>query len=100
VQVHRNHAAVGLPELSRGSRAPASGISADLVVSGTRITGIRAKTPHGSLAIDAELVVAADGRHSMLRKCSGLPAVELGAAIDILWMRISRASNDPAALLA
>jgi flavin-dependent dehydrogenase len=26
----------------------------DLVVSGTRVTGIRAKTPHGSLAIDAE----------------------------------------------
>jgi 2-polyprenyl-6-methoxyphenol hydroxylase-like FAD-dependent oxidoreductase len=72
----------------------------DLVQLGTRITGIRAKTPHGSLAIDAQLVVAADGRHSVLRRCSGLAAVELGASIDILWMRISRAPNDPAVLLA
>jgi 2-polyprenyl-6-methoxyphenol hydroxylase-like FAD-dependent oxidoreductase len=72
----------------------------DLVVSGTRITGIRAQTPHGSLAIDAELVVAADGRHSVLRRCSSLASVELGASIDILWMRISRAPNDPAVLLA
>src|SRR5450755_3155230 len=53
-----------------------------------------------SLAIDAELVVATDGRHSMLRRCSGLPSVELGASIDILWMRISRSPNDPAVLLA
>jgi 2-polyprenyl-6-methoxyphenol hydroxylase-like FAD-dependent oxidoreductase len=65
----------------------------DLVRSGTRITGIRAKTPHSSLA-----VVATDGRHSMLRRCSGLPSVELGASIDILWMRtaLSERSGRPA----
>jgi 2-polyprenyl-6-methoxyphenol hydroxylase-like FAD-dependent oxidoreductase len=72
----------------------------DLVELGTRISGIHAKTPHGSLAIDAELVVAADGRHSRLRTCSGLPSIELGAPIDVLWMRISRAAHDPAVLLA
>jgi 2-polyprenyl-6-methoxyphenol hydroxylase-like FAD-dependent oxidoreductase len=72
----------------------------DLVRSGTRISGIRAETPRGSLTIDADLVVAADGRHSLLRRCSGLPSVALGASIDILWMRISRAPSDPAVLLA
>ena len=72
----------------------------DLLASGTRISGIRAKTPEGTLTIDAELVVAADGRHSVLRRRSGLPSIELGASIDILWLRISRAPNDPAVLLA
>jgi 2-polyprenyl-6-methoxyphenol hydroxylase-like FAD-dependent oxidoreductase len=35
-----------------------------------------------------------------LRRCSGLPSVELGAPVDILWMRVSRAPDDPAVLLA
>jgi 2-polyprenyl-6-methoxyphenol hydroxylase-like FAD-dependent oxidoreductase len=83
-----------------GFRLEMNAEATDLVRSGTRITGIRAKTPHGMLAIDAELVVAADGRHSVLRRCSGLPSVELGAPIDVLWMRISRAPNDPTVLLA
>ncbi|MGC1760312.1 MAG: FAD-dependent monooxygenase, partial [Candidatus Cybelea sp.] len=37
---------------------------------------------------------------SVLRRCSGLPSVELGAPIDVLWVRISRAPNDPTVLLA
>jgi 2-polyprenyl-6-methoxyphenol hydroxylase-like FAD-dependent oxidoreductase len=72
----------------------------ELVRSDTRVTGIRAKSPHGTLSIDAELVVAADGRHSLLRRRSGLQPVELGASIDILWMRFSRLPSDPAVLLA
>jgi 2-polyprenyl-6-methoxyphenol hydroxylase-like FAD-dependent oxidoreductase len=83
-----------------GFRLEMNAEATELVRSGTRITGIRAKTAHGMLAIDAELVVAADGRHSVLRRCSGLPSVELGAPFDVLWMRISRAPNDPTVLLA
>jgi 2-polyprenyl-6-methoxyphenol hydroxylase-like FAD-dependent oxidoreductase len=83
-----------------GFRLEMNAEATDLVLSGTRITGIRAKTPQGTLAIDAELVVAADGRHSALRRCAELPSIELGAPIDILWMRISRAPDDPAVLLA
>jgi 2-polyprenyl-6-methoxyphenol hydroxylase-like FAD-dependent oxidoreductase len=83
-----------------GFRLEMNAEATDLVRAGARITGIRAKTPHGPLAIDAELVVAADGRHSMLRRCSELPAIELGSPIDILWMRFSRAPDDPAVLLA
>jgi 2-polyprenyl-6-methoxyphenol hydroxylase-like FAD-dependent oxidoreductase len=82
-----------------GFRLEMNAEATDLVRSGSRVTGIEAKTPHGTLAIDAELVVAADGRHSVLRGCSGLPSVEFGAPIDVLWMRISRAANDPAVLL-
>jgi 2-polyprenyl-6-methoxyphenol hydroxylase-like FAD-dependent oxidoreductase len=72
----------------------------DLVQAGTRITGIRAKTPHGTLAIDAELVVAADGRHSLLRRCAELQADEVDSPIDVLWMRFSRDPDDPSVLLA
>jgi 2-polyprenyl-6-methoxyphenol hydroxylase-like FAD-dependent oxidoreductase len=83
-----------------GFRLEMNAEATDLIQAGTRITGIRAKTPHGALSIDAELVVAADGRHSVLRGTSGLPAIELGSPIDILWMRFSRAPDDPAILLA
>jgi 2-polyprenyl-6-methoxyphenol hydroxylase-like FAD-dependent oxidoreductase len=72
----------------------------EFVQSGPRITGILAKTPRGMLTIDAELVVAADGRHSVMRNRSELPSIELGAPIDILWLRIARNPDDPAVLLA
>jgi 2-polyprenyl-6-methoxyphenol hydroxylase-like FAD-dependent oxidoreductase len=35
----------------------------------------------------------------VLRSCAELPQIELGAPIDVLWMQISRAPNDPAVLL-
>jgi 2-polyprenyl-6-methoxyphenol hydroxylase-like FAD-dependent oxidoreductase len=72
----------------------------EFVHSGPRITGIRAQTPHGMLTIVAELVVAADGRHSVMRNRSELPSIELGAPIDVLWFRIARNPGDPAVLLA
>ncbi len=71
----------------------------DLVETGTRVTGVRAQTPHGSLTIGADLVVAADGRHSAMRSRSELQPVELGAPLDVLWFRISRNPADPAVLL-
>jgi 2-polyprenyl-6-methoxyphenol hydroxylase-like FAD-dependent oxidoreductase len=86
----------GLP----GFRLEMNVEATDLLQTGSRITGIRAQTAHGALAIDAELVVAADGRHSVLRECAELPAIELGSPCDVLWMRISRAPDDPAILLA
>jgi 2-polyprenyl-6-methoxyphenol hydroxylase-like FAD-dependent oxidoreductase len=60
-----------------------------------RVTGLRAQTPGGPLEIDAELVVGADGRHSVVRNCSGLKVDELGAPMDVLWMRLSKNTCDP-----
>jgi 2-polyprenyl-6-methoxyphenol hydroxylase-like FAD-dependent oxidoreductase len=40
-------------------------------------------------------VIAADGRHSVLRDQAGLRAVELGAPMDVLWFRLSRVASDP-----
>jgi 2-polyprenyl-6-methoxyphenol hydroxylase-like FAD-dependent oxidoreductase len=60
-----------------------------------RVAGVRAQTPEGSLEVRAKLVVAADGRHSVVRKCSNLKVDDIGAPIDVLWMSISRKADDP-----
>lgn len=44
----------------------------------------------------AELVVAADGRSSVIRERAGLEVVNLGAPIDVLWFRLSKRTSDPA----
>lgn len=67
----------------------------DLLEEDSRVTGVRAKTPQGLLEIRADLVVGADGRHSTVRTQAGLPVKNLGAPIDVLWMRLSRRSDDP-----
>ena len=64
-----------------------------------RVRGVRVRTPSGEREIEAELVVAADGRHSTLRDAAGLVPVELGAPMDVLWMRITRRPTDPEAVL-
>jgi 2-polyprenyl-6-methoxyphenol hydroxylase-like FAD-dependent oxidoreductase len=51
----------------------------------------------GEDAIKAELIVAADGRHSTVRRLAGLEVETLGAPIDVLWFRLSRKSTDPQA---
>ena len=60
-----------------------------------RVAGVRAQTPEGPLEVRAELVVAADGRHSAVRRCSSLKVEEIGVPIDVLWMSISRQPDDP-----
>lgn len=44
-------------------------------------------------------MVACDGRDSTLRHQSGLPVIDLGAPIDVLWFRLDRAADDPDDLL-
>src|SRR5713226_9611149 len=60
-----------------------------------RIAGVRAKTPDGELEIRADLGVGADGRNSIVRDCSGLKVEDIGAPMDVLWMRMSRKPDDP-----
>jgi len=67
----------------------------DLLVEDGLVAGVRAKSPQGPLAIRAGVTVAADGRQSILRQRAGLESIHLGAPMDVLWMRISRAESDP-----
>jgi len=66
-----------------------------LVEDGGAVTGVRVETPDGPLEVRARLVVGADGRHSTARTASGLVVDDIGAPIDVLWMRLSRRPGDP-----
>jgi 2-polyprenyl-6-methoxyphenol hydroxylase-like FAD-dependent oxidoreductase len=61
-----------------------------------RIVGMRAKTPNGKLEIRATLNVGADGRRSIVREQAGLEVIDLGAPMDVVWLRLSRKPSDPA----
>src|SRR5579862_3792287 len=66
----------------------------ELIEEGGRVVGVRAKTPDGTLAIRADLVVGCDGRHSTIRARAGLQSDDYGAPMDVLWFRISRRADD------
>ena len=52
-----------------------------------RIDGVRLADGE---TIRAALVIAADGRGSILRQAGGLPREDLGAPIDVLWFRVPK----------
>jgi 2-polyprenyl-6-methoxyphenol hydroxylase-like FAD-dependent oxidoreductase len=59
------------------------------------IKGVRAKAPGGEIEIEADLIVACDGRHSTVRNSAKLEGMHIGVPIDVLWFRISRKADDP-----
>jgi 2-polyprenyl-6-methoxyphenol hydroxylase-like FAD-dependent oxidoreductase len=67
----------------------------DLIEDNGRIVGVRAKTTDGPIEIRSGLTVGADGRRSMVRERAGLEVMDLGAPMDVLWMRVSRHAGDP-----
>ena len=58
----------------------------DLLWEGDRVAGVICN----GAAIGAKLVVAADGRRSLLRDRAALPLENLGAPIDVFWFRLSK----------
>ena len=66
-----------------------------LVEKAGRIVGVRARTAAGETEIRADLVIGADGRGSVVREAAGLRVQDLGAPIDVLWMRIMKRRSDP-----
>jgi 2-polyprenyl-6-methoxyphenol hydroxylase-like FAD-dependent oxidoreductase len=67
----------------------------DLIVESGRVAGVRTTVPDGELEVRADLVIGADGRHSTVRAKAGLEILDLGAPMDVLWMRLSRHPEDP-----
>ena len=59
----------------------------DLVRDRDRVVGIRTA---GGETVRAKLVIAADGRGSVLRAAAGLPLEDLGAPIDVFWFRVPK----------
>jgi 2-polyprenyl-6-methoxyphenol hydroxylase-like FAD-dependent oxidoreductase len=66
-----------------------------LIEESGRIVGVRAKSLQGPVEFRADLVVGADGRSSIIRQSAGLKVMDIGAPMDVLWMRISRREEDP-----
>ena len=67
----------------------------DLMEENGRVVGVRCNAPEGLLEVRAGLTIGADGRHSIVREKAGLEVIDLGAPIDVLWMRLSRQPEDP-----
>lgn len=59
------------------------------------VTGVQAMTVDGPLTIHADLVIGADGRGSTVRKAAQMTVRNIGAPIDVLWMRLPVAPGDP-----
>jgi 2-polyprenyl-6-methoxyphenol hydroxylase-like FAD-dependent oxidoreductase len=67
----------------------------DLLWENGRVAGVRAQTPEGLLEVRAPLTIAADGRESVIRQRACLDPVELGAPMDVLWLRLTKHPDDP-----
>jgi 2-polyprenyl-6-methoxyphenol hydroxylase-like FAD-dependent oxidoreductase len=87
-----------------GRRYPAFHLLMDTAVTGLIVEdgvvrGVHAQTATGPLEIRADLVVGADGRSSTVRAAANLTVTEIGAPMDVLWMRVSRNADDPGQVL-
>ncbi len=83
----------------RGKRFPSLQVmmsteATDLIRRGGTIAGVRARTPDGTIEIEADLTVACDGRHSVVRERAGLAIEEIGAPMDVLWFRAGRKPDE------
>jgi 2-polyprenyl-6-methoxyphenol hydroxylase-like FAD-dependent oxidoreductase len=72
----------------------------DLIWSGDKVTGVIANTPEGPVQIHANLTVACDGRHSIVRDRARLDVEEIGAPMDVLWFRAGKRADEKERLFA
>jgi 2-polyprenyl-6-methoxyphenol hydroxylase-like FAD-dependent oxidoreductase len=66
----------------------------DIIRAGDRVVGVQVASPDGVREIRADLIVGTDGRHSTMRAKAGLTVEDIGAPMDVLWMRLSRRPDD------
>jgi 2-polyprenyl-6-methoxyphenol hydroxylase-like FAD-dependent oxidoreductase len=83
--------AMRYPDFRLLMRAEAAG----LIQEHGRTVGVRVCTAEGLQTVRAALVVAADGRNSVLRQAAGMQPRELGIPMDVMMFRISRRDTDP-----
>ncbi|MFD8526271.1 FAD-dependent oxidoreductase [Streptosporangium canum] len=69
----------------------------DVIREGNAVRGVRYRDAGGEHELRAALTVAADGRHSDVRRAAGLVPVEHGVPMDVLWFRLPRDPGDPGA---
>ena len=62
-----------------------------------RVTGVNVQGPDGPFAIEADVVVACDGRHSTIRAATGMRPIDIGAPMDVLWFALPKRTDDDVA---
>jgi 2-polyprenyl-6-methoxyphenol hydroxylase-like FAD-dependent oxidoreductase len=67
----------------------------DLLWDGQRISGVSYNRDGHTAQSQADLVVACDGRSSVVRERAGLKSRTFGVPMDVLWFRLPRLSTDP-----
>jgi 2-polyprenyl-6-methoxyphenol hydroxylase-like FAD-dependent oxidoreductase len=67
----------------------------DLLLREGKVVGVTVQGPAGQIQVEADLVVGTDGRHSLTRSKGDLTVLNIGAPMDVLWMRITRQPADP-----
>jgi 2-polyprenyl-6-methoxyphenol hydroxylase-like FAD-dependent oxidoreductase len=67
----------------------------DLLWDGQRISGVRYSQDGRNQHLEADLVVACDGRSSVVRERAGLKLRTFGVPMDVLWFRLPRLETDP-----
>jgi 2-polyprenyl-6-methoxyphenol hydroxylase-like FAD-dependent oxidoreductase len=66
----------------------------DLLWEGQRISGVCYNRDGHSCQLEADLVVACDGRSSVVRERAGLKSRTFGVPMDVLWFRLPRLATD------
>jgi 2-polyprenyl-6-methoxyphenol hydroxylase-like FAD-dependent oxidoreductase len=59
-----------------------------------RVAGVQVDTVEGPVNVRADLVIGADGRHSIVRRDADLAVVANSPPMDVLWFRLSRRDNE------
>ena len=60
----------------------------ELIRDDGRVAGVHIRTDDVEQTLQADLVVGADGRNSVVRKQAALPARQIGAPMDIVWCKL------------
>lgn len=60
----------------------------DFVIRRERLAAAEVKGPAGSETLAADLVIGADGRHSVVRRAAGLRALAARAPMDVVWFKL------------
>jgi 2-polyprenyl-6-methoxyphenol hydroxylase-like FAD-dependent oxidoreductase len=67
----------------------------DLLWDGQRVSGVIYMRDGHSHQLEADLVVACDGRSSLVRERAGLKPRTFGVPMDVLWFSLPRLATDP-----
>lgn len=84
-----------LPAFTLLMRAEAQG----LIEENGKVVGVRATVAGEPREIRADLVIGADGRHSIVREQAGFVVEEIGAPMDVMWFQISHKATDEQAVM-